>query len=81
MVQLVGTFGVLTLAGAMMMLFGVNRLSAGRVGHGRNRSAYQLAGYKLAGSYYARMGQVIVGVGLLGAAVSVFIGIVFDLGH
>lgn len=79
MVEIVGAFAALTLAGAMTMLFGVNRLWVARVAHGR--PAYRLAGYRLAGSYYARLGQVLVGVGLLGAAMSVLIGTIFGLDH
>ena len=69
-------FGLVAFVGALCLLFGGNTRHSGRLQPGRDPDDELLAGFRFAGTFYVRLGQVLVVVGLVGMACSAILAVV-----
>ncbi|MEW6155034.1 MAG: hypothetical protein AB1673_13785 [Actinomycetota bacterium] len=71
----IGIFGITALTGLIALLFGWNASSSGRVENKHDDQSQLLAGFRFAGSFYARLGVVLVIVGVVGMTVSALLSL------
>lgn len=67
---MMAVFGVVAFVGALCLLFGGNTRYSGRLRPGRDPDDELLTGFRFAGTFYVRLGQVLVVVGFVGMACS-----------